>query len=171
MNSFDAVVYLAAAIAAVAGFMAGFLRSMVTILGYLVAMPIAVWATALLSPAAARTPAAPLGENSMMLFGIFLIAGIALGKMLRIAIDDWVGAEIGLPDRLAGATLGAIRVALVAMTLALVFDRLVPADRQPAFLVGSHLRPLLSQTAQRGFKALPPDLAAAIDRLKQQHRI
>ena len=42
MNSFDAVVYLALLIAVVTGFSAGLLRSAVTILAYLVAMPIAV---------------------------------------------------------------------------------------------------------------------------------
>jgi NhaP-type Na+/H+ or K+/H+ antiporter len=51
MNSFDAVVYLGLAIAVVTGFNAGLLRSAVTILAYLVAMPIAVWAMSMVSPA------------------------------------------------------------------------------------------------------------------------
>jgi len=47
----------------------------------------------------------------------------------------------------------------------------VPADRQPAFLNGSQLRPLLSQVGQRGFRSLPPDVVAYIDRLKRDRRI
>ena len=43
MNSFDAVVYLGLFVAVVTGFNAGLLRSAVTILAYLIAMPIAVW--------------------------------------------------------------------------------------------------------------------------------
>ena len=42
MNPFDAVIYAAAAIAAVLGFSAGLLRSLATILGYLIAAPLAV---------------------------------------------------------------------------------------------------------------------------------
>jgi membrane protein required for colicin V production len=67
--------------------------------------------------------------------------------------------------------LGAVRVGLVAITLVLIFDQLVPIDRQPAFLVGSQLRPLLSTAGQKGFRSLPPDIAATIDRLKQTQRI
>jgi len=41
MNIFDAAIYLGLIVAVVTGFNAGFLRSLVTILAYLVAMPIA----------------------------------------------------------------------------------------------------------------------------------
>jgi membrane protein required for colicin V production len=47
----------------------------------------------------------------------------------------------------------------------------VPSDRQPAFLNGSRLRPLLSAAGQRGFRSLPPEVAATIDRLKKDQRI
>jgi membrane protein required for colicin V production len=53
----------------------------------------------------------------------------------------------------------------------LVFDQLVPSDRQPAFLNGSQLRPPLSAAGQRGFRSLPPEVAATIDRLKNDQRI
>ena len=59
MNSFDAVVYLATGRSPiVTGFNAGLLRSAVTILAYLVAMPIAVWAMSLI--VAARSTASRL---------------------------------------------------------------------------------------------------------------
>ena len=89
---------------------------------------------------------------------------------MRMALDDAIGPEAGIGDRLAGAVLGAVRVGLVAITLVLIFDQLVPADRQPAFLTGSHLRPLLSLAGQKGFKSLPPDVTAYIDRLKKDRQ-
>ena len=67
--------------------------------------------------------------------------------------------------------LGAVRVGLVAITLVLIFDQLVPPRPQPAFLTGSHLRPLFSIAGQKGFKSLPPDVTAHIDRLKKDRRI
>jgi membrane protein required for colicin V production len=63
MNSFDAVVYLALAIAVVAGFKAGLLRSAITILAYLVAMPISVWIMSLISPAIGGGPDTSLSQN------------------------------------------------------------------------------------------------------------
>ncbi|MGO8914240.1 MAG: CvpA family protein [Bradyrhizobium sp.] len=171
MNSFDAVVYLALIVAAVSGFNAGLLRSAVTILAYLIAMPIAVWIMSLVSTDLDGRFGSPLVQNSPLLFGIFLITGIVLGKLMRMALDETVGPQASVGDRLAGAALGAVRVGLVALTLVLIFDQLVPSDRQPTFLTGSQLRPLLSVAGQRGFKSLPPDIVAYIDRLKKDRRI
>ena len=171
MNSFDAVVYLALIVATVTGFNAGLLRSAATILAYLIAMPIAVMMMPLVSTGTDGKFGSPLLQNSPLLFGIFLITGIVLGKLMRMAIDETVGPQAGIAVRLAGAALGAVRIGLVAVTLVLTFDQLAPLGRQPAFLAGSQLRPLLSEAGQRGLKSLPPDVVAYIDRLKKDRRI
>lgn len=168
MNSFDVVVYLALIIAVALGFRSGLLRSAVTILGYLLAAPIAIWITGLV------LPQAPVGtsqvQNSLTFFAIFLVAGIVLGSLLRLAVNDLIGAHIGIGDRLGGALLGAIRVGLIAVTLVLIFDQLVPANAQPSYLTGSHLRPLLSRLGQTGIRSLPPDVTARFDQLKRASR-
>jgi membrane protein required for colicin V production len=171
MNSFDAVIYLGLVVAVITGFNAGLLRSAVTILAYLIAMPIAVWAMSLLSPAIDGGSGSPLTQNSLLFFGIFLITGMGLGKLMRMALDETIGPEAGFGDRLGGAVLGAVRVGLLATTLVLIFDRLVPPDRQPAYLVGSTLRPMLSIAGQRGFRSLPPEVTAYIDRIKRDRQI
>ena len=168
MNSFDAVVCGATVAAMTMGFNAGLLRSAVTILAYLIAMPIAVWATSMVSR---DTGGMALMQNPLPFFGTFLVAGIVLGKLMRMVLDEAIGTEAGIGDRLAGAALGAVRVGLVAISLVVVFDQLVPADRQPSYLVGSRLRPLLSAVGQMGLKSLPPDIAAYVDRLKRERRI
>jgi membrane protein required for colicin V production len=171
MNSFDAALSIALLIAVVTGFNAGLLRSAITILAYLVAMPIAVWATSIVSPGSNGDPGVPWLQNTGLFLGIFLVAGIVLGKAMRMALDETVGFQAGIGDRFGGAALGAVRVGLVAITLVLIFDQLVPLDRQPAFLSGSRLRPLLSVAGQMGFKSLPPDIVAYVDRLKKDRRI
>jgi membrane protein required for colicin V production len=171
MNSFDIAVYLVLAVAVVAGFRAGLLRSGVTILGYLLAMPIAVWATSLIVPQIAGNPAVSMTQNSLIFFASFVVAGIVLGTLLRMAVNDMIGSDIGLGDRLGGAALGAIRVFLIAVTMVLIFDQLIPPTLQPAFLVGSQLRPMLSAAGQKGFKSLPPEATAMIDQFKRDHRI
>ena len=166
MNSFDAAVFIGLIVAVITGFNAGLLRSGVTILAYLIAMPVAVWAMSLLFRGTGVELS--LTQNSPFFFGIFLVIGMALGKFMRMAVDDAVGPTAGIGDRLAGAALGVVRVGLVAITLVLVFDQLVPTYRQPAFLTGSQLRPRLSMLGQKGFNSLPPDVTAMIDRLKRR---
>ena len=171
MNSFDAIVYLGLTIAVVTGFNTGLLRSAIAILAYIAAMPIAMGLVPLVTPPPDGQHALPFAQNSGLFFGIFLVTGMVLGKLACIVLDDFIGPQAGIGDRLAGATLGAVRVGLIAITVVLIFDQLVPANRQPAFMTGSQLRPLLSAAAQMGVKSLPPDLVAAIDRLKKDRHI
>ena len=49
--------------------------------------------------------------------------------------------------------------------------RIIPAGREPGFLKGSQLRPLLSVAGQQGLKSLPPDVVDFIDRLKRERGI
>src|SRR5450432_1286665 len=157
MNSFDAVVYFVALVAVISGFNAGLLRSIATIMACLAAMPIAMTATPYRSGLRAAKPAPPAAQNPILFFVVFLVVGIALGALLRAAISEAVGARVSLPDRLAGSMLGAVRIVLVAVTMVLIFDRIIPADRQPAFLTGSQLRPILLVAGREGLKSLPPD--------------
>lgn len=171
MNSFDLVVYAGFAIAIVAGFNTGLLRSALTILAYLIAAPIAVWVMTKIAPQLGGGSASPMMQNWGFFFGVYLVLGVAIGKMMRTALDDAIGADAGIGDRLAGAALGAVRAGLVVTTVVLVFDQLVPRDHQPAFLNGSQLRPLFSAAGQKGLRSLPPDVAATIDRLKREQQI
>lgn len=107
----------------------------------------------------------------MIFFAVFLLGGLGISAVFRVAIDEMVGAEISLPDRVAGSALGALRVGLIAVTVVVVFDRLIPAGRDPAFLAGSQLRPILSQAGQTGLKSLPPETAAFIDQVKGRPQI
>jgi membrane protein required for colicin V production len=170
MNGFDLAVFAGLAIAMASGFSTGLVRSGVTILAYIVAMPIAVWVMSYVPPLDGDHPSL-LMHNWGFFLGAFLIIGMALGKLARITVDEAIGSEAGLLDRFGGAALGAVRVALVATSVVLVFDKIIPADREPGFLKGSQLRPIFSAAGQKGFRSLPPELAATIDRLKRNQRI
>jgi membrane protein required for colicin V production len=171
MNSFDAVVYLGLTIAVVTGFNTGLLRSAIAILAYIAAMPIAIGLVPLVSPQLDGQHALPFAQNSPLFFGAFLVIGMVLGKLACIVLDDIIGPQAGIGDRLGGAALGAVRVGLIAITVVLIFDQLVPTNLQPPFMTGSRLRPVLSVAGQLGVKSLPPDLVAAIERLKKDRHI
>jgi membrane protein required for colicin V production len=168
---FDTAVYLLLAFAVVTGFTAGFLRSLATIIGYVVAMPIAVAATPWIAGAVVDRFAGPWSQNATLFCAVFLAVGIVLGGLLRFSVSEIVGPSVSIPDRLAGSLFGAVRIILVAVTVVLIFDQLIPADRQPSFLTGSRLRPMLSAVAQTGVKSLPADVTAYIDQLKRTHRM
>lgn len=169
LNPFDAAVIGVMLVAVVMGFQSGLLRSLATIFGYVCAAPVAVMA----APAAAGmlggrvTPA----QDWLVVAGIFVVAGIVLGALMRFAIGELTGQSVSVGDRMAGAMLGAVRVVLLAVVLVLIFDRIIPPGREPAFLAGSRLRPILSAAGQQGLQALPPDIVDAIDRLKRERGI
>jgi membrane protein required for colicin V production len=146
MNSFDAAVYVVLIVAVVSGFNAGLLRSVATMIGYLAAMPVALATTPFIARAVADKFNAPVVQSSILFFAVFLVAGIVFGALLRTALG---GTKIGWPDRLAGSLLGAVRIGLVAITMVLIFDRIIPSDRQPAFLRDSQLRPILLVAGRR----------------------
>jgi membrane protein required for colicin V production len=171
MNPFDAVVYAVALVAIVMGFHAGLMRSLATILGYLIAAPIAV---AVAPAVTARVPeqfTMSPDKTWLVLCGVLLVVGVVVSALLRYAVSEFTGPDVNLLDRLAGALLGAARIGLVAVLIVLVFDRIIPADRQPPFLADSRLRPILSVAGQKGLKSLPPDVAELIDRLKRERGI
>ena len=171
MNPFDAAVYFFLLLAIILGFNAGLLRSLATIFGYIVAMPFAVIAVPhFLSGGNAKAVlAAP--QTWAIIFVIFLATGFVISAGLRFAVSAATGPDISIGDRAAGATLGAVRILLLAVLMVLIFDRIIPANSQPAFLADSHLRPILSIAGAQGVKTLPPEVANYIDRLKQKHGI
>lgn len=165
MNTFDLAVLIGLAVALFSGFSTGLVRSAITILAYLLAMPIAIWIMSYVPPLDEQYTS-PLGHNMGFFLGAFLLIGMVLGKFARMLVNEAIGDDPGIADRLGGAALGALRVGLIATSVVLVFDRVIPVGREPAFLKGSQLRPLFSQVGKRGFRSLPPEVVAAIDRLR-----
>jgi membrane protein required for colicin V production len=167
MNTFDIIVIAVAFVAVVMGFASGLLRSLSAILAYLIAAPIAVALTPRVTPLIFG-PGNPTADRIWIaLFAVFIVLGVVISALLRKLVDEMAGEDIGLFDRLMGAGLGAVRIFLVAVLIVIVFDRLIPADREPAFLAGSKLRPYLSASGQKGLQTLPPDIADYIDRIKR----
>jgi membrane protein required for colicin V production len=171
INPFDAAVVLVTLVAVVTGFGSGLLRSLATIFGYFVAAPVAVAATPPASKLFTELFHLPPTQPWIEFCAVFLAAGLVLSWMCRMAVSELIGPRISVPDRAAGAILGAVRVTLLAVLLVLVFDRIIPAGREPGFLRGSQLRPILSEAGKQGLRTLPPDITEYIDRLKRERGI
>ena len=168
MNIFDAAIWAFVALAIIMGFNSGLLRSLATILGYVIAAPFALGVAPALSRFLAQTMNLPPSYNGVVLAFNLIVAGILMGALLRRAIGDVTGPQVGLLDRITGALLGAGRVALMAVLIVVIFDRIIPPGRQPAFLAQSQLYPYLSTAGKAGMQALPRDVIDYIDRLKKE---
>jgi membrane protein required for colicin V production len=167
MNMFDVVICVLTIAAIAIGFNAGLIRSAATILGCISAAPIAVAITSFISKGIAGSVDVSTSLKSFIFMCVFIAVGFVLGSLLRFSIDEAVGPVRSVPDRLLGAVLGAVRIGLVAVTLVLVFDRVIPAGREPGYMIGSKLQPVLLQAGKRGLRTLPPETTAYIDQLRR----
>jgi membrane protein required for colicin V production len=170
-NPFDLAIYVCLFVAVVMGFMTGLLRSLATIIGYIGGMGVAVAAGPRVTPLLTTYLKMPTPQTWIVFVAIFVAAGAGLSALLRLAVSEMIGPNVSVPDRIAGAALGALRIALLAVLLVLVFDRIIPPGREPNFLKGSLWRPALSDAAQHGLQSLPPEVEDYIDRLKRQRRL
>ena len=150
------------------GFMSGLLRSLATILAYLIAAPVAITVAPNVVPLLMGNTKLSPDLAWLPLFAIFLVIGAVLGALLRSGVNEFVGPDPPLLDRIGGALLGAVRMLFAAVLIVVVFDRMVPPDRQPPYLTGSKLRPYLSAAGQQGLGSLPPEAEDTIDRLKRE---
>jgi membrane protein required for colicin V production len=171
MNTFDLIVIGILIVAVVMGFSSGLLPSLATILGYVGAVPAAIAASPMLARVLTEQLHMAPVQNGLVFAGLFLVIGMVLAALLRLAVSAFTGKDISVPERMAGAILGAVRIVLLAVVLVLIFDRIIPPGREPAFLAGSKLRPVLSAAGQQGLQSLPPDVVDTIDRLKRERRI
>ena len=172
MNPFDAVVLGVALVGLVTGFSAGLLRSLATILAYVIAAPVALaiaptivnWLNA-----RALLPAdkAPL-LLSLVPFAALIVIAVLLGALMRGAVGSVTGGRTIFIDRVLGALLGIVRIGLLAVLLVLIFERIIPPGREPVWLKESQLRPYLSAAGARGLRALPPEVTRYIDELRRQ---
>jgi membrane protein required for colicin V production len=170
-NWFDIAIYVCLFAAVVMGFMTGLLRSLATIFGYVAGMAVAVAAAPRVTPLLASHLKMPAPQTWLVILALFVASGALISALLRLALSETVGPNISVPDRIAGAALGALRIGLLALMLVVVFDRVIPPGREPAFLKGSQWRPVLSSAAERGLQRLPPEVEAYIDRLKRHRRL
>jgi membrane protein required for colicin V production len=167
-NAFDVAVYACLLIAFIMGFNSGLLRSLATIFGYLVAMALVVAAAPFLLRLATEQWHLPPLQNWIVLLVVFLIAGVMISAVLRYAVSELAGPEVGPFDRVFGAVLGIVRVVFLAVLIVIIFDRIIPPGREPAFLAESKLRPILSAAGRQGLRSLPPEIESYIDRLKRE---
>ena len=173
MNPFDAAILGLAIIALVTGFGSGLLRSLATILAYLVGAPVALAVAPSASTWLGKQRFLPVDQMQLLVsvtpFLLLVIIAMVLGALMRGAVSGVTGGHMVLADRMLGAVLGVLRIGLVAVAFVLILERVVPAGREPDWLKGSQLRPYLSAAGAQGLRALPPQAVDYIVRFRREH--
>lgn len=167
MNLFDAAIAAFALFAIVTGFQAGLLRSLATILAYALAAPIALATSPRIAAALVDRAVLTPDKVTYVPFVVLLAMGALLGVLMRGAVGSLTGEHRLLIDRVLGALLGLVRIALLAVLMVLIFERIIPAGHAPAWLTESRLRPTLSVVGAQGLRALPPGVSDYIERQKK----
>lgn len=133
----------------------GFFREVFTLVGLLVAFPLACWYYHLLALQLRNlltTPAtAQLAAFALILTAVTLAASL-LGRVLRHGVRT-VG--LGFADRLGGALFGLLRGAGIATALLFAITAFLPAA---PWIVHSQLAPYLLRAAHAVSFTMPPDL-------------
>ena len=168
MSPFDAAVYVIGLFAIVTGFNAGLLRSLATILAYAIAAPVTLAVAPRVSEYLTGHALLQPDQTTFVPFATLMVLGFGFGALMRSAVGGLAGEHIGFIDRVLGAVLGAVRVALLAVLIVLIFGRLIPPGREPAWYADSKLRPYLAAAGEKGLRALPSDIGDYIERMKRE---
>ena len=171
MNPFDAVVLGLALVAVVTGFSAGLLRSLATILAYVIAAPIALAVSPMVAAflterALLPTDIVPNAASYVPLV-VLLVVAFVLGSLMRGAVGATAG-RMGIIDRLLGAVLGAVRIGLLAVLMVMIFEHIIPPASEPDWLKQSQVRPYLSVAGAQGLRVLPPQVNEMIEKFRRE---
>jgi membrane protein required for colicin V production len=171
MNPFDAALLGITLVAVVTGFSAGLLRGLATILAYVIAAPVALAVSPVVTAFLTERALLPTGSipnaASYVPIVVLLVIAIVLGGLMRGAVGGAAG-RMGLIDRMLGAVFGALRIGFLAVLLVMIFERIIPPGSEPDWFKQSQIRPYLSAAGAQGLRALPPQIADTIDRFKRE---
>ncbi|MGI9169184.1 MAG: CvpA family protein [Caulobacteraceae bacterium] len=159
MTLFDLLAGAVLAVSGLIGYARGATREVTTVIAFVLAAVIAVFALRFTGPLARHFIATAWMANAAAILILFVVAYVVL---------RWVGGQLtgGVrrtvlsgPDRVLGFAIGVVRGLVVIGAVALLLTAATPPERMPAWVVRARLFPLataaggaLRAFAPRGFK-------------------
>ena len=166
MTQFDYVVLAILAVSAIAGFIRGAAREVVTVMAFLLAAIAAMFGLRYAGPVARAAIDPDWAGNVAAIVGVFLIAYIVL-RLLGAALTRRIQGNqlMGPLDRSVGFGFGLVRGLVFLGALNLFFNAATPAERAPAWITQAKLYPMTT-TAGRILVAFAPKGMDLAGRLK-----
>jgi membrane protein required for colicin V production len=165
VTQFDWIAIAILAVSGLIGFARGALRELVTIIAFVLAVAIALFALRFTGPLARHWLHPSWVGNVAALLAGFLVSYIAIrivGAGLTRRIHD-VGA-LGTIDRVAGVGIGLIRGFVILGVFQMVFSAATPRERMPQWISHAAFYPAATDSAAV-LKALEPEGLALAGKL------
>jgi len=157
LTQFDFIAGPLLLVSAIIGFTRGATKELMTVLAFLVAAILAVFALRFTAPAgkALIDPDwAGVGLSLLFVFGLSYIALRLLGATLERRIHET--QTMGLLDRAVGTGFGLVRAMVLLGAFSLLFHMATPAETAPRWVTGAMFYPL-TEVSGRILKAFAPN--------------
>jgi membrane protein required for colicin V production len=156
VTQFDLIAIVILAVSALIGFARGALRELITVIAFVLAVAVALFALRFTGPLARHWLHPSWVGNVAALLAGFLVSYIAIrivGAGIARRVHD-VGALGGI-DRAAGVGIGLIRGFVILGVFQMVFSAATPRERMPQWISHAALYPAAAESA-KALKALEP---------------
>ncbi len=165
MTLFDIIAVLILGVSVLVGFLRGALREVTTVISFVLAVAIAIFALRLTGPIARAVVHPHWAATGVALVIVFLAAYIAC-RVLAANLMRGVHSvrALGAVDRIVGSGFGLVRGLVVLGVFYLAFNLAPPPMGTPAWIADAKLYPLAHACADR-LRALAPRGSAIAGRL------
>jgi membrane protein required for colicin V production len=161
INPGDAAILVILLISALLAFARGFVREVLSIVGWVGAALIAVWAFPQVSPIARTYITNELIADVAAGVGVFVVALIVLSAIAHLLARTVRGSAMNAVDRSLGFLFGIFRGAVIVCLGWLLLEFLLPeADQRPPWIGQARALPLVERGAAMIKSLVPEDLVA-----------
>jgi membrane protein required for colicin V production len=161
---FDFIAILILAVSAVIGFVRGATREVMTVLAFILAVLISIYALRFTGPIFRQSIETNWLANALAIIVVFIAAFILI-RMVGYALTRRIHTThaLGTLDRMVGVGFGVVRALVLLGVFYLVFNAATPPERVPAWIKDATLYPLASFSA-KALMALAPQGSAVVGR-------
>ena len=172
MSLFDIIAGLVLIVSAIVGLARGATREVTTVIAFVAAAIIAVFALRYTGPVARHMVATPWMANVAALLVTFVAAYVVLRLIAGMLTRGVQRTVLSGPDRILGCGIGVARGLIAVGAVLLLVDAATPPERMPTWITGAKLFPvadasasLLRAFAPQGWKLandVAPGMASAV---------
>jgi membrane protein required for colicin V production len=159
---FDFIAVLILAVSAIIGFVRGATREVMTVLAFILAVLISIYALRFTGPLFRDSIETGWLANALAIIVVFIAAFILI-RVIGYALTRRIHTThaLGTLDRLVGVGFGVVRALVLLGVFYLVFNAATPPERVPAWIKDATLYPLASFSA-KALMALAPQGSALV---------
>jgi membrane protein required for colicin V production len=165
---FDFIAILILAVSATIGFVRGATREVMTVLAFVLAVLISIFALRFTGPLFRQSIDTSWLADAVAIIVVFIATFIVI-RMIGYALTRRIHSThaLGTVDRLVGVGFGVVRALVLLGVFYMVFNAATPPERVPAWIRDAALYPLAS-TSAKALMAVAPQGSAMAGRALNQ---